>query len=149
VVTQRARIDSLEAGLELLAGPHPAGLTVVAHTSVPDWIGELVDAARAAGVTVAVDAAPAADLTGDALAGWQIGVATAAFTAGVDAVHGIDDRRLARVREVVRSLADAAPGPTHTVGDATPAERAERAERAEIPAGAAPVLETAAGEPTP
>lgn len=110
MVTGRVRIDSLEAGrthLGAVAVGDPAALVVLVRRSVPPWLATLV--AEAAGQPVIVEAAAPAGLVGEALAGWEIGVATAAFAAGAVEVEGIDPRRVARVREVTALLAAHAP----------------------------------------
>jgi hypothetical protein len=108
VVTGPARIDTLDAGLARLAaaGRGPAvPLVVPVRAVVPAWLEDLVVAAAAAETAVVVDAAAPHDLAGDARAGWEIGVCTAAFASGAADVLGIDPRRVARVREVHDSLA--------------------------------------------
>lgn len=61
---------------------------------------------------VVVHLAAPAHLAGDALAGWEIGAATAALLAGAATVTGIDAVRLARVRTVVDHLQAGAPEPS-------------------------------------
>lgn len=53
---------------------------------------------------VVVHLAAPAELAGEALAGWEIGAATAALLAGAVDVTGVDPVRLARVRTVVGHL---------------------------------------------
>lgn len=113
VVPVRVRIESLEAGGSALsAAPDPAetGLVVPVSTAVPTWLGALVEAASAAGAAVFVEAEPPADLEGEALDGWEIGLCTAALAAGAAGVLGIDPQRVRRVREVDGALAAHAPG---------------------------------------
>lgn len=137
MVTERARIDSLEAGLSVLAAAVPGSapaLVVTVHTSVPEWLVDLVHAARSGHGAVVVEADPAPELFGDALAGWEIGVATAALDAGARDVIGIDPARVARVREVVASLAAAAPVPMAMDAGATSVSVSESStEREPIP----------------
>jgi hypothetical protein len=63
-------------------------------------------------VPVVVHLAAPAHLAGDALAGWEIGAATAALLAGAATVTGIEPARLARVRTVVDHLQAGAPEPS-------------------------------------
>jgi hypothetical protein len=79
---------------------------------------DLAASVASSDVPVAVHLVPPAHLAGDALAGWEIGAATAALLAGAANVTGIDPARLARVRTVVAHLqpdasvsSDAAPEP--------------------------------------
>ncbi|WP_421119375.1 hypothetical protein ACE2AJ_18765 [Aquihabitans daechungensis] len=114
MVTGRARIDSLEAGLASL-GDHPgapgAELVVPVRSSVPPWLADLVAAAAVVDATVVVEAEPSAELSVEALDGWEIGVCTAALQAGAADVLGVDPRRVARVHEVTALLAAHAPHP--------------------------------------
>lgn len=118
MVTGPARIDTLEAGLARLAaasrGP-VVPLVVPVRAVVPAWLEDLVVAADAAETAVVVDAAAPRDLAGEALAGWEIGVCTAAFASGAADVLGVDPRRVARVREVHASLAAHGPAPAPEV----------------------------------
>ena len=107
MVTGRARIDSLEAGLAYLAGgtDEPGSeLVVPVAVTVPTWLADLVAAAAVVGSTVVVEAEPSAGLSGEELDGWEIGVCTAALTAGAADVLGVDPRRVARVHEVTALL---------------------------------------------
>lgn len=63
-------------------------------------------------VPVVVHLAAPSHLAGDALAGWEIGAATAALLAGAATVTGIDAARLARVRAVVHHLRSPDPATT-------------------------------------
>ena len=54
-----------------------------------------------------VEAVAPEGLAGEALDGWEIGIATAALLAGAADVTGIAPQRLARVREVDAALAAA------------------------------------------
>lgn len=112
MVTGPGRIDTLEAGLARLAaaeGGTVEPLVVILDQAVPAWLASLVDAAAARGAAVVVQAAAPHGLAGEALAGWEIGVCTAALAAGVSDVVGVDARRVARVREVDAALAAHAP----------------------------------------
>lgn len=114
MVTGPARIDSLaEALARLAAPPRPSGEAVVVTVdrTVPTWLPDLVAAARAERTAVVIDARHPAHLGGEALAGWEIGVCTAAFAAGAADVLGVDPRRVARVREVDARL-DSVVAPT-------------------------------------
>ncbi len=92
------------------AGGRPVEpLVVLVDEAVPAWFGDLVDAARASGAAVVVQAAAPHGLAGEALAGWEIGVCTAALAAGASDVVGVDARRVARVREVDAALTAHAP----------------------------------------
>lgn len=111
MVTGRARIDSLEAGQAHLAGGQGAvseELIVPVRAVVPVWLADLVAVASVAGSTVVVEAEPPADLVGEALDGWEIGVCTVALAAGAADVLGVDPRRVARVHEVDALLGAAA-----------------------------------------
>ncbi len=113
MVTDRVRIDSLAAGREHLAHARLAPgavLVVPVDRRVPTWLAELVDAAHAARASVVVEAQTPADLEGEAAAGWQIGVCTAALAAGADDVVGVEAQRVARVRDVTASLDAARAG---------------------------------------
>ncbi len=115
MVTGRARIDSLEAGLTLLADDtHGTGseLVVPVRSVVPSWLADLVAAAAVVGSTVVVEAEPPAELGGEELDGWEIGVCTVALGAGAADVLGVDPRRVARVEEVTALLGDQVPEPT-------------------------------------
>lgn len=114
MVTGAARIDTLEDGRALLRGLDAGSgsdLVVVVRSVVPAWLPQLVTAAIEAGSRVLVAAEPPAELVGEALDGWEIGVCTAALAAGAADVLGIDRRRVARVREVGDLLAAHAPQP--------------------------------------
>jgi hypothetical protein len=115
VVTGATRIDSLESGLARLAdrsGGVGSELVVPVRDVVPDWLADLVSAASLVGATVVVEAEPSAELVGDALDGWEIGVCTAALAAGAADVLGVEPRRVARVHEVTALLAAHAPEAT-------------------------------------
>lgn len=112
MVTGRARVESLEAGLAYLAGlGDGAGseLIVPVRYAVPAWLADLAAAAAVVGSTVVVEAEPPAALEGEALDGWEIGVCTAALGAGAADVLGVDPRRVARVDEVIALLDAHAP----------------------------------------
>lgn len=114
MVRGRARIDSLAAGRDLLAGEAIGvgdPLVVPVVDAVPAWLGELVTVAASRGVEVLVEAEPPADRDGEALDGWEIGVCTAAFAAGATDVVGVDPQRVARVRTVTAQLDRAAARP--------------------------------------
>ena len=107
MVTEPARTESLEAARAILSDPSSAGAGVVVvpvSEAVPSWLAELVVEAHAAGCRVAVSAEPAAIRDRDAQEGWEIGVATAALSAGVDELVGIADARRRRVQVVVAAL---------------------------------------------
>jgi hypothetical protein len=78
-----------------------AELEIVVTDAVPDDLA--VTVAATPGPVVVRAQAPAA-LVGDALAGWEIGVATAALLAGAAGVEGIAPERVRRVRAVVDAL---------------------------------------------
>lgn len=108
MVTGAARIETLEDGRARLRGVDAgagADLVVVVRSVVPAWLEQLVVEAGRAGSRVLVTAEPPADLAGEALDGWEIGVCTATLAAGVADVLGIDRTRVARVREVGDLLA--------------------------------------------
>jgi hypothetical protein len=112
VVTGATRIEGLEAGRARLAdGSVGAGseLVVPVRDVVPAWLVDLVSEAGLVGASVVVEAEPPADLEGEVLDGWEIGVCTAALGAGATDVLGIAPRRVARVREVGDLLAAPAP----------------------------------------
>lgn len=114
MVPGRARIESLEAGrraLDQVAPGERAHLVVPVAEAVPSWLADLVVTAAGAQAEVTVEAEPPADLEGEALDGWEIGVCTAALAAGATEVAGIDPRRVTRVREVWAALAAHAPQP--------------------------------------
>ncbi|WP_426572231.1 hypothetical protein [Aquihabitans sp. McL0605] len=110
MVVEHVRIENLAEADDALA---KAGdvvdlvLAVVVRATVPAWLGAAVERAHRAGRSVIVIAEPLGDPAGEELAGWEIGVATAALAAGVDEVRGIDARRVERVRTVL-GLLDAA-----------------------------------------
>ena len=113
MVVEHARVESLAEADEVLARaatPADLVLVLVVRTVVPAWIGALVSQAHAAGHGVMVVVEPEGDPAGDVLAGWEIGVCTAALSAGVDEVRGIDAKRVERVRTVV-GLLDGAGAP--------------------------------------
>jgi hypothetical protein len=110
VVSARVRIDSLEAGREHLRGAEAGRsdvFVVAVADAVPGWLGSLVRAAAGVEVPVVVEAVAPEGLAGEALDGWEIGIATAALLAGAADVTGIAPQRLARVREVDAALAAA------------------------------------------
>jgi hypothetical protein len=112
VVTDRVRIDSLEAGQAHLAQSGSDGraiLVVTVARVVPVWLSALVEEAHAAAASVVVEVEAPADLDDESRAGWEIGVCTAALGAGTDDVVGIDPKRVARLREVTVRLAAARP----------------------------------------
>lgn len=117
MVTGPARINDLEAGRELLVGGSVGGgstLVVPVRAVVPSWLVELAAEAADLGIDVLVEAEPPADLDGEALDGWEIGVCTAALASGAADVIGVDPRRVARVREIgdllVAHASQVAPG---------------------------------------
>lgn len=83
---------------------------------------------------VVVHLAAPAHLAGDALAGWEIGAATAALLAGAATVTGIDPARLARVRTVVDHLQPDAAEPSHAAPEPDPAPATAAAVPATEPA---------------
>ncbi len=110
-----------EAGLEVAqvlvaAGANPAAVVL----EVPMAGGRRADDRREARALDALAAAGAAGLRGgvaftsrpqadpEGVAGWEIGVCTAALQVGAVLVRGIDVRRARRVRGVVEALAAAA-----------------------------------------
>ena len=111
MVTDRARIDSLEAGrvaLDAQEGTDHLELVVSVRSTIPPWLIELVVVATARGSVVLVEAEAPPGLPAETLAGWEIGVCTAALTAGAIEVFGIAPSTVARVREVIGALAAAA-----------------------------------------
>ena len=74
---------------------------MVVTDAVPADLAEVVAAASG---PVVVRAQAPVGLAGETLAGWEIGVATAALQAGAATVEGIDPERLRRVRAVVHQL---------------------------------------------
>lgn len=111
MVTGRVRVETLEDGRAALAGsatPAALVLEVAVDQRVPAWLGDLVALARSAGASVSVVAVAPSAVTAagdEALAGWEIGVCTAALAAGADEIVGIDPTRVARVRTIVGALA--------------------------------------------
>lgn len=91
-----------------------AELEIVVTDTVPDDLEATVAAAPG---PVVVRAQAPGGLVDDALAGWEIGVATAALLAGAARVEGIAPERVRRVRAVVDALHAAAPA--HPTPEAT------------------------------
>jgi hypothetical protein len=71
---------------------------------VPEWLSELVVVGASVGRPVLAELQAPAGLGDDALAGWEIGAATAVLRTGAEVAGGIDAVRLTRVRAIVRSL---------------------------------------------